>query len=107
MGIYLRFIANYLDTGQQWMGDTRMAGSSLGPRLSTTNLLLRNTRRQGRTCVPGSVSRSRATIGDPLEPLGVLCSIERMVMVAVPLLMMMTLRISELSTGKERALTED
>ena len=53
-----------------------MVGSSLGLWLSTTDLLLRNTRRQGRTCILGSVIRSRATTGDPLKLLGVLHSTE-------------------------------
>jgi hypothetical protein len=76
-------------------------------RLSMTNLRLRNTRRQGRTCIPDSVSRSRAVAGDPLEPLGVLHSTERVVMVTVVLLlMMMRLMITELSQGRGRALTE-
>jgi hypothetical protein len=72
-----------------------MVGLSLGPRLSTTNPLLRNTIRQGRTCILGSVSRSKAAVGDPLELLGVLHSTERAVMVAVPLLMMLRLMIIE------------
>ena len=46
-----------------------MAGSSLDPRLNMTNLRLRNTRRQGRTCIPYLVSSSRrpsiATRGAP------------------------------------------
>ena len=72
-----------------------MIGSSLGPRLITTDLLLRNTRRQDRTCILGLVSRSRAAAGDPLELLGVLHSIERVVTVVVPLLMMMRPKIIE------------
>ena len=80
-----------------------MAGSSIGLRLSTIDLFLRNTRRQDRTCIPSLVSRSRLVAGDPLELLGVLHSIERVVVVAVPLLMMMTLRIIELSIGRGRA----
>ena len=83
-----------------------MAGSSLGPRLSTTYLLLRNTRRQDRTCIPGLVSKSKTTARDPLDLLGVLHSTERVEMVAAPLLMMMRLKTTELSLGRERALTE-
>jgi hypothetical protein len=83
-----------------------MAGLSLGPRLSTTNLLFRGTRRQSRTCILDSVSRSRAAVGDPQELLEVLHSIERVVMVAAPLLMMMRLRITELSIGRGRAPAE-
>ena len=72
-----------------------MAGSNLGLRLGMTDLLLRNTRRQDMTCIPSLVSRSRAAAGDPLELLGVLHSIERVVMVVVPLLMMMRPNIIE------------
>ena len=54
-----------------------MVGSSLGPRLNTTGLRLRNTRRQGSTSIPDSVRRSRAAAGDPLELLGVLHSTKR------------------------------
>ena len=54
-----------------------MAGSSIGLRLSTIDLFLRNTRRQDRTCIPSLVSRSRLVAGDPLELLGVLHDIER------------------------------
>ena len=68
--------------------------------------LWRNTRRQGRICILDLVSRSRAAAGDPLEPLGVLHSIERVVMVIAAPLLMMKLRIIELSTGKGRALIE-
>ena len=71
-----------------------MAGLSLGLRLSMTDLLLRNTRRQDMTCIPSLVSRSRAAAGDPLELLGVLHSTERVAMVTVvPLLLMMRLKI--------------
>ena len=80
-----------------------MAGSSLDQRLNMTNLRLRNTRRQGRTCILGSVSRSRVAAGDLLELLGVLHSTERVEMVAVPLLMMMRLKIIGLSQGRGRA----
>ena len=84
-----------------------MASSSLGPRLSMIGLRLRNTRRQGRTCIPDSVGRSRAAAGDPLELLGVLHSTGRVVIViAAPYLMMMRLKIIELSIGKGRAPTE-
>jgi hypothetical protein len=68
--------------------------------------LLRNTRRQGRTCILDLASQSRAAAGDPLEPLGVLHSIKRVVMVAAPLLMMMTLKTKKLSIGREGAPTE-
>jgi len=54
-----------------------MVGSSLGPRLNTIGLRLRNTRRQGSTSIPDSVRRSRAAAGDPLELLGVLHSTKR------------------------------
>ena len=81
-----------------------MARLSLGPTQSTTTVLLRSTKRQGRTCNPDPSSR-RLAVGDPLELLGVLHSIERVVVIVVPLLMM-TLRILELSTGRERAPTE-
>ena len=84
-----------------------MADSSHGLRLSMTDLLLRNTRTQGRTCILGLVSRSRAAVGDPLELLGVLHSIGKAVMVAVYLLMMMRLKITELSIGRGRALIEN
>ena len=81
-----------------------MAGSSPDPRLNTTNLRSRNTRRQGRTCILGSISRSRAATGDLLELLGVLHSAERVAMViVVPLLMMMRLKITGLSQGRGRA----
>jgi len=71
-----------------------MAGSSLDPRLNMINPRLRNTRRQGRTCIPDLVSSSRAAAGDPLELLGVLHSTERVAMVTVvPLLLMMRLKI--------------
>jgi hypothetical protein len=84
-----------------------MADLSLGPRLCTTNLRLRNTRRQGRTCILDSVSRSRTAAGDPLEPLGVLHNTERVVMVTILLLMMMMrLKTIELSQGRGRALTK-
>jgi hypothetical protein len=82
-----------------------MAKLSLCPRPSTIEQLLRNTRRQGRTCIPDLASRSRAAAGDPLETLGVLHSIKRVVMVAAPLLMM-TLKTTELSIGREGALTK-
>jgi len=72
-----------------------MAGLSLGLRLSMTDLLLRNTRRQDMTCIPSLVSRSRAAAGHALELLGVLHSIERVVTVVVPLLMMMRPKIIE------------
>ena len=82
-----------------------MARSSLVPRPSMTpELLLRDTRRQDRRCILGSVRRRAA--GDLLELLEVLHSTERVVMVAAPLLLMMTLRITELRTGRERAPTE-
>ena len=68
--------------------------------------LWRNTRRQGKTCIPNSVSRSRVVAGDPLEPLGALHSTERVVMVLAAPLLVMKLRITDLSTGKGRALTE-
>jgi len=55
----------------------------------------RNTRRQGRTCILDSVSGSKAAAGDPLEPLGVLHSIDRVVMVIAAPLPMMKLRITE------------
>jgi len=67
-------------------------------------LLLRGTRNQGRISTPGLVSRAAA--GDPLELLGVLHSTKRVVVKVAPLLIMMTLRITEFSTGRERALTE-
>ena len=54
-----------------------MVGLSLDPRLNTTNLLLRNIRRQGRTCILDTVSRSRVAAGDSLELLGVLHSTKR------------------------------
>ena len=66
----------------------------------------RNTRRQGRTCILDSVSKSRAAAGDPLEPLGALHSIERVVMVIAAPLLVMKLRIIDLSIGKGRALIE-
>ena len=83
-----------------------MVGSSIGPRLSMTGLRLRNTRRQDRTCIPDSVSRSRAAARDPLEPLGGLHSTERVVMVIAAPLLVMKLRIIELSIGRGRALIE-
>ena len=84
-----------------------MARSSLVPRPSMTpELLLRDTRRQDRTCIPDLVSRSRVAVGDPLEPLGGLYSIERVVMVLAAPLLMMKLGIIELRTGKGRALIE-
>ena len=83
-----------------------MARSSLVPRPSMTpELLLRDTRRQDRRCILGSVRRRAA--GDLLELLEVLHSTERVVMTAAPLLMMKTLRIIELRTGRERAPTEN
>jgi hypothetical protein len=70
-------------------------------------LHLRNTRRQDRTCIQDSVRRNRAAAGDPLELLGVLHSTRRVVMViAAPHLMMMRLKITELSTERGRALIE-
>jgi len=82
-----------------------MARSSLVPRPSMTpELLLRDTRRQDRRCILGSVRRRAA--GDLLELLEVLHSTERVVMAVAPFLMMMTLRITELRTGRERAPTE-
>ena len=66
----------------------------------------RNTRRQDRTCILDSVSRSRTVAGDPLEPLGALRSTERVMMVIAAPLLMMKLRITELGTGRGRALTE-
>jgi len=68
--------------------------------------LWRNTRRQGKTCILDLVSRSRAVAGDPLEPLGVLHSIDRVVMELAAPLLVMKLRITDLSIGKGRALTE-
>jgi hypothetical protein len=71
------------------------------------NSLLRGTRKPSRTFTPPSVSSSRAPAGDPLEPLGVLHSIGRVVMVtAARLLMMMRKRITESSQERERALIE-
>ena len=82
-----------------------MARSSLVPRPSMTpELLLRDTRRQDKRCILGSVRRRAA--GDLLELLEVLHSTERVVMAVAPFLMMMTLRITELRTGRERAPTE-
>jgi hypothetical protein len=73
--------------------------------------LSRSTKRQDRTCILGSVSRTKAVAGDPLELLGVLHSTERVEMVLAPLaslLMMMRLKTIELSIGirRERALIE-
>ena len=82
-----------------------MEDRSLGPSIGMIQLW-RNTRRQGKACIPDSVSRSRAVAGDPLEPLGALHSIERVVMVIATPLLVMKLRITDLSTGKGRALTE-
>ena len=81
-----------------------MVGSNHGPRLSMIILLLRGTRNQGKISTPGFVSR--AAVGGLLEQLGVVHSIERVVMAAAPLLMMMRLRIIGLSQGRERALIE-
>ena len=80
-----------------------MARSSLGPRPGMTTMFLRGTRKRSRTFTLASVSRRAA--GGPLEPLGVLHSIERVVVIAAPLLMM-TLMIIGLSQGRERAQTE-
>jgi hypothetical protein len=55
---------------------------------------------------PRISQQEQAVAGDPLELLGVLHNIERVVMVAVPLLMMMRLKITELSTGRGRAPTK-
>ena len=94
------WIIFWIQDNKAW-GDTRMASLSLGPRLRTIDLPLRNTRRQGRTCILGLVSRSRAATGDLLELLGVLHNTERVVMVVVPLLMMMMrLKIIGLSQGR-------
>ena len=62
---------------------------------------MRDTRRQDKRCILGSVRRR--AVGDLLE---VLHSTERVVMAVAPFLMMMTLRITELRTGRERASTE-
>ena len=73
-----------------------MARLILGLRLNMTYLLLRSARKPSRTHLASPVSWSRAAARDPLEPLGVVQSIERVVMVTVaPLLMMMKLRIIE------------
>ena len=82
-----------------------MEDRSLGPSIGMIHLW-RNTRRQGRTCIPDLVSKSRAVAGDPLEPLGALHSTERVVMLIAAPLLVMKLRIIDLSTGKGRALTE-
>ena len=68
-----------MDSGQQAWQDTKMARLSLGPRPSTTTVFLRGTRRS-RIFTPILVSRRAA--GDPLEPLGVLHSTERVVVTA-------------------------
>jgi hypothetical protein len=67
---------------------------------------LRGIRRQSRTHLIGLVSRSRAAAGKPSRATRGAHSTKRVVVTAAPLLMMMTLRIIELSTGRERALTE-
>ena len=68
-------------------------------------MLLRSTRKQSRIFIPLLVIK--VVVGDQLEQLGVLHSTKRVVMVAAPLLMMMMrLRITELSIGTERAPTE-
>ena len=79
-----------------------MARSSLGPRQSMVTVLLRNTRKQSKIFIPLLVIKVAA--GDLLKQLGVIHNIERVAMViAAPLLMMMTLRITELSIRRERA----
>ena len=67
-------------------------------------VLLRSTRKQSRIFTPLLVIKR--AVGGPLEQLGVLHITERVVMAATPLLMMTTLRITELRTGRERAPTE-
>jgi len=80
-----------------WSGICREHISSYlfgpGPRPNMIILLLRGIRNQGLISTPGLVSR--AAVGDPLELLGVLHSIERVVMVVVSLLMMMRPNIIE------------
>ena len=73
---------------------------SLGPSIGMIQLW-RNTRRQDRKCILDSVSRSRTVAGDPLEPLGALHSTERVVMVIAAPLLVMKLRITDLSIKKE------
>ena len=82
-----------------------MVGLSHGLRPKMITMLLRSTRKQSRIFIPLLVIK--VVVGGQLEQLGVLHSTERVEMVtAAPLLMMMRLRIIELSTGRERAMTE-
>ena len=74
---------------------------SLDPRPSMIIMPLRSTRKQSRIFT--LVLVIKGAVGGPLEQLEVLHSTERVVMAATPLLMMTTLRITELRTGRERA----